>query len=142
MKRLAQEHQNALDKIEKQREESEKLAKYEYDLTHPPLGEVAGGGSGGSGGSGGTKTTTVTSSSGKVHSGGGGKFGQTTTTSNTSSNPPVNMKSVLALGYGSISTTKLNKLVQSGEVLTYVQNGQRYFKKNPMYHKTKYSFGK
>jgi hypothetical protein len=32
-------------------------------------------------------------------------------------------------------------LVESGEVLTYVKNGQRYFSKNPMYHKTKYSFG-
>ena len=48
----------------------------------------------------------------------------------------------MALGYGSISASKLASLVASGEVKTYVKNGQRYYEKNPLYFKSKYSFNK
>lgn len=49
--------------------------------------------------------------------------------SSKSSEPTVNMSSVLALGYGPISASKLNSLVASGKVQEYEKNGQLYYKK-------------
>lgn len=45
--------------------------------------------------------------------------------------PSVDMNSVLALGYGPISATKLNELVASGEVIEYEENGMLKYKKAP-----------
>lgn len=54
-----------------------------------------------------------------------------------SSSPTVNMKSVMALGYGAISAKKLASLVSSGQVTMYTKNGQIYYQKNPRYYQTK-----
>ena len=51
-----------------------------------------------------------------------------TTSSATSKNYPINMQSVLALGYGPISSSYLAKLQSQGKVTSYVKNGQTYFK--------------
>lgn len=48
--------------------------------------------------------------------------------SGTSKNYPINMQSVLALGYGPISSSYLAKLQAQGKVTSYVKNGQTYFK--------------
>lgn len=44
-------------------------------------------------------------------------------------NPTVDMNSVLALGYGPISASKLNELVAQGKVREYEKNGQLYYEK-------------
>lgn len=58
---LAQEHANALAKIEKERQEQEKLLKYQYDLQKQSIGTVSGGGA-------------HTSSSGNTHGGSSGSI--------------------------------------------------------------------
>lgn len=50
-------------------------------------------------------------------------------TSNKSSEPTVDMSSVLALGYGPISASKLNSLVASGKVKETEKNGKLYYTK-------------
>ena len=74
-----------------------------------------------------------TSSSGTVKSGSSTST-KTTTTSNTGS-LPINYKTLNAIGLSGVSETKLAKLVASGEVLMYVQDGKRCFKINPNYYK-------
>ena len=44
---------------------------------------------------------------------------------------PVDMKSVLALGYGPISAAKLDSLEKQGLVTSYVSDGKRKFEKSP-----------
>ena len=46
-----------------------------------------------------------------------------------SEEPTIDMDSVLALGYGAISPSKLSELVASGKVIKYVENGKIKFKK-------------
>lgn len=54
-----------------------------------------------------------------------------TTEPTNGSNPKIDMDSVIALGYGPISASKLNELVNSGEVVEYVENGKIKFMKKP-----------
>lgn len=65
----------------------------------------------------GTKTTKSSSGSTKK-----------TTAKASSSSPTVDMSSVLALGFGPISESKLNSLVKSGVVQEYVSGGKIKFK--------------
>lgn len=51
--------------------------------------------------------------------------------STSSSNPKIDMNSVIALGYGPISASKLDGLVASGKVIQYVENGKLKFKNKP-----------
>lgn len=59
------------------------------------------------------------------------KSGSTSKSSSSkkSSEPTVDMSSVLGLGYGPISASKLNSLVSSGVVMEYEQNGKLKYKK-------------
>lgn len=59
---------------------------------------------------------------------GGGSSSTTTTKSN---DPELDMDSVLALGYGPISETRLAELVKSGVVEMYVEGGKTKFRKVP-----------
>lgn len=140
MKQLAQQHKNDLAKIDKQLASEKALLSYQKSLS------ASYGGVSGSKGSSGS-SSKKTSSSGTVHGGSGGKFGTAkvsaaqargTAKQNSratgSSQPTVNMKSVLALGYGAVSAKKLASLVSSGQVLMYQSNGQIYYKKNPKYY--------
>ena len=70
-------------------------------------------------------STTHTSSSGRTHGGGSGTI---TEKADTGSNTTVNMDSVLALGYGPISASKLASLEASGAITKTVKNGQYYYK--------------
>jgi len=67
---------------------------------------------------------------------GSGGSGSINKGSSTTKNIPINSKSVLALGYGPISESKLASLVAKGEVTSYEQNGQLYFKKATPKYKT------
>lgn len=63
----------------------------------------------------------------------GGKINATSNagskTSSKSSGPTVDMNSVLALGYGPISASKLNQLVSEGKVKETEKNGKLYYTK-------------
>ena len=109
---LDKELEIAKDKLEAERKEQEKLLKYEYDLKKQSVGTVSG--SSGSSGSGGNNTSS------------GGVLKKTAT------QITVNMDSVLALGYGPISATKLAELEASGKITSYVKDGQRYYKNAPV----------
>ena len=41
---------------------------------------------------------------------------------------PVNMQSVMNLGFGPLSVDDLLRLEEEGKVISYVQNGETYFK--------------
>jgi hypothetical protein len=139
MKQLAQQHQNDLAKIDKQLESEKAMLEYQYELNHKGLGTVTKGSTTEQRSA--AKQRARESSSGSV-SKTSSSSKVTNTTSTSSGSIPINMKSVSALGYGVINSNKLASLVQSGEVKTYVKNGQRYFEKNPLYYKTKYSLKK
>jgi hypothetical protein len=99
--------------------------------------------SGGSGGSGGTikKSSSKGSSSSSGSSGtvknnnkaavNKGDTGAKGNTTNKTNGPTVDMNSVLSLGYGPISATKLSQLVSSGRVIKYTDGNKIKFKKNP-----------
>lgn len=128
-KQLAQEQANAIALLEKQKQ-----------LEQQALGGVKG------------RTTTVSAAKGVSSPRTSGKTNMTTnfgnvagkttkTTTSKSSNPPINMKSVMALGQGAMSSSKLASLVASGQVLQIQKNGEIHVVWNPSYHKKKYSFG-
>ena len=86
-------------------------------------------GSGGSGGTGGSTKVTKPSGSGTVKSG-STSSNKTANTTSKSSTPTNNMASILALGYGPISASKLASLLSSGQVKRTLKNGQYYYSKN------------
>jgi DNA polymerase III alpha subunit (gram-positive type) len=71
-------------------------------------------------------STTRTSSSGRTHGGASGKI--TEKADNGPATPTVNMDSVIALGYGPISASRLASLEASGAITKTVKNGQYYYK--------------
>jgi hypothetical protein len=99
--------------------------KRQFDILHP-----AGGGTvytGKTGGSNGGIWGTVK----KMTSAGQAVVNKTKTavSSVMAKKYPVNMQSVLDLGYGPISSSYLVKLQEQGKVTSYVKNGQTYFNK-------------
>lgn len=56
---------------------------------------------------------------------------ENTTEPTNGSNPKIDMDSVIALGYGPISASKLNELVNSGEVIKYTEGGKTKFMRKP-----------
>lgn len=146
--RLEQQHQNDLAKLKKQQEyelaqldkqlaNEKALLSYKNSISNTSVGSV-------SGGSGSKKVTGKPTVTSKYNTAKSTTYTipKGTSTKTTSSEPKVNMKSVMALGYGSISASKLASLVSSGEVLKYTQNGETYFMKNPRYYATKLSLKK
>lgn len=84
-------------------------------------GGSSGGGSGGSGGSSGGSGGSDKVNKGGSSSGSGGSGNAT---------PTNNMDSILALGYGPISASRLASLMESGQVTRTLKNGQWYYSKN------------
>jgi len=114
--------------LAEQLEQEKALLKYEYDLKKQNSGTISkpSGGSG-SKSSGGSSGTVTKSSSGSV-------------SKTTGSAPKNNMASILALGYGPISASKLAQLMSSGQVKRTLENGQYYYSKNtasPSYNRLK-----
>ena len=77
-------------------------------------------------------STQSSGSSGKItkSSGTGSTSSSTVNKSSASSTPTNNMASILALGYGPISASKLASLLSSGQVTRTLKNGQYYYSKN------------
>lgn len=94
-----------------------------------------------SGGNGGGKK----SSGGKVSSSGdtvkSGKSGKVDGLKPSEKSPTVDMQSVLALGYGPISASKLNSLVKSGVVEEYTSGGKLKYRNSAATNKQKQLFG-
>lgn len=89
-------------------------------------GSGSGGGSGGGGGKKITKTGSGNiSSNGRITGGSGDRDVRT-----QPSTPTNNMASILALGYGPISASRLASLLSSGQVKRTLKNGQYYYSKN------------
>lgn len=118
---LEQEHKNALAIIEKERQEQEKLLKYEYDLKKESIGTVGGSGGGSGGGSEGGSGGGI-----KVPSSASDLVGSVKPPQQTQ--PPLNMQSVVD-AFGPISPAKLEQLIAEGKATTYVKNGQTYVRK-------------
>lgn len=103
--------------------------KRQFDKQYALQKAKTSGSSGGGGGSGGSTKVTKASGSGTVKS---GSTGSNTTVKNSSksSTPTNNMASILALGYGPISASRLASLMASGQVKRTLKNGQYYYSKN------------
>lgn len=130
--------QAQLDEQQRQFDEEMAWAKEKWDAENTvtedqePTGGGGGGGSGSGGSSGGSGGS----------SGGSGKIKKNNTTYSSKNLPAANgkavnrddeleidMKSVLALGYGPISEAKLNELVKSGKVVEKVVGNKIVFEK-------------
>jgi hypothetical protein len=139
MEQLKKEQEYKLAQLDKQLANEKALVKYEADLAKQSLGKIVNNNNNNNTG---TKKYTSKYTYGQVANV-PLKPSAIKASYSSTSEVPINMASVKALGYGAaISGTKLASLVASGEVRTYVKNGQRYYEKNPLYYKTKYSFNK
>lgn len=67
-----------------------------------------------------------------------GSSNTATVKSSSSSSKNIDMNSVIGLGYGPISASKLNQLVATGEVIEYKSGGVYKYKKNPNYRGSLY----
>ena len=123
MQKLAQQQAYELAQLDKQLANDKALMQAEYQLKAKYSSSGSSSGGGGSSSSG--KTTFTTS----------------TATGNTAAK--TTNQSILELGYGPISASKLNQLVASGEVEEYVENGVTLFRKstNKKNNLTKYTLG-
>lgn len=135
-KKDEQEHQLELEKLELAKQEAQRAKaqfqqemafkekqlqeeKRQFDATHSSSGSGGGGGGGG-----GTAYTGKSSVGSKIGSQIGTAVGNAVSIA-----VPVNMQSVLDLGYGPISSSYLSQLEARGKITSYVKNGQRYFAK-------------
>ena len=90
------------------------------------LSALKGSGSGSGGGGGGSAGGKIYKAPKKLNS----KIGSKSAAKDIKSKKPtVDQKSVLSLGYGPISASKLNNLVSSGKVKEYEKNGKLKYKK-------------
>lgn len=135
---LAEEKRQYNETIaEQQRQHAEEMAykeaalaeeKRQYDSTLAWQKEQAAKSS-----SGGSSSISKGSSSGSSSNNGSSSISKNSSSSSSSSNkssePTVDMDSVLALGYGPISATKLNQLVKEGKVVEIEKNGKLYYTK-------------
>jgi hypothetical protein len=136
-KRLEIQHKNDLEKLRKQQEYA--LAQLDKELANDKAlyayqqsyeTPISGGSSYSVGSSPSTYKKKVTQDEIKIQN--QNKKAQQT------ANYPIDMNSVLALGYGPISESKLDQLVSSGQVVEYVEGGKTKFRKNILsYSQTK-----
>lgn len=127
LQQLQDEEQFNASLAENKRQHDETLAFQREQFNWQKAKASSGGSSGGSS----IKKPSGSSSS----SSGGSAIQKDNTSSNstvskktTSKEPTVDMKSVTALGYGPISASKLNSLVESGQVYEYEENGKLKYK--------------
>ena len=115
----AQENALEIQKLELQKAQLEE-EKRQFDATHNAFGIDRDTGGGGGGDSGGTKTVID-----KVK-----EVATNIAEKAKSKEPEIDMSSVLSLGYGPISASRLNELVSQGLVEKYVSNGKTKFRKS------------
>lgn len=144
-KALAEEKRQ-FDAAQKQQKEiaNAQLAeqKRQFDILHSDSGDGGGGGeiTGGSGSS----KTTKNSVTGKTRVKTGAESirdVERKKAEKEAAKDNVDMKSVLALGYGPISAKRAYELVKEGLAETYVKDGKTYFRKSAAYLKQQGLFG-
>ena len=135
MAKLEQQHKNDLAILDKELANDKALASYKKSLEAQQNAKIST-----------TSNRVIADSSATVKQGTvvNGRYkqavnNQSKANTTQTTNYPVNKASVMALGYGAISTTKLASLVSSGQVKETIKNGQRYFEKVP---NSKYKLGK
>lgn len=111
MQKLAKQQEYELAQMQKEYENEKSLLAYQNSLKGSS--SSGGGGSTGSTGSSFTKSNTASTSK----------------TTNKTTGTKTTMQSILDLGYGPISESRLNQLVASGAVEEYKQNGVTLFRK-------------
>jgi len=134
LQQLIDEEQFNASLAENKRQHDETLAfqREQFNWQKAKYNASSGGSSGGSGTikkSSGSSTSSKGSTSAINKDDTGSK--STVSNKNTSKEtkePTVDMKSVLALGYGPISAAKLDEKVRSGQVKEYVENGKLKYK--------------
>ena len=120
-----------LEQEQKQWEQEQALKKQQLEEEKRQFNEtMAYNKSKSSGSSGGGGGTVKSSGTVKNNSGSGGGTVKENNTGSGGGTPTNNMASILALGYGPISATKLASLVSSGQVKRTLKNGQYYYTKN------------
>ena len=120
--------ENALTENQRQFAASLKLEQDKFDYEKEQAAAkatISGSGGGGGGSTSGGKIKKYTSAADVKSTISAANSG----TGNNSEDLPVDMKSVSALGYGPISAAKLDSLVRSGEVISYVEGGKQKFRK-------------
>lgn len=119
MAKLEQQQKYELAQLDKQLANEKALLQYQNSLKSTTItgGSSGGGSSSKKTSSGSTSATTAVKATNK------------STATNTTATP--NMQSVLALGYGPISGTKLAQLVNSGAVIARQVGNQIYYTKSP-----------
>ena len=122
-KQIEQEKKQWEEEMKLKREQLEE-EKRQFDKQYA-LQQAKSSGSGGSGG--GTATIKNGGSSSSVSY---SKPKASNTGSTASKTPTNNMASILALGYGPISASRLASLMESGQVTRTLKNGQYYYSKN------------
>lgn len=137
-KALAEEVRQYNEKLEEEKrqyDESMKLAREQFDWEKSQAKDSSGSKTiTKTSTSSGTKTSTGKSSGSKgtgtiVETTGVGTKQSTTTKTVTSTTPTINTQSVLDLGMGPLSGTRLAELEKQGVIRSYVKNGQRYFER-------------
>ena len=123
MEKLAQQQKNALAQIDKQLAADKELYSYQKSVSST---KITGGSSGGSSGSSKTNSSSTSSGSKKTIN---AKSTVTSTAKNEYKEPTVDMNSVLALGYGPISASRLNDLVKQGVVQEYTEGNKIKYRK-------------
>lgn len=114
---------------EQKRQHNETLAEQKRQFNATQSSKISGGSGGSSGGSSGGKVKSAKTTNTEKRLAQANKDLGVKNSSSKSSEPTVDMKSVIALGYGPISAKRLNELVASGQVVEYEQNGKLKYKK-------------
>lgn len=124
---------------EQQRQFNAQLAEEQRQYNETMAFNKAKAASSGSGGGGGGSSKKSSSSSSSKSSSSGSSIKKSSgssggsvksTKSSSSSSPTIDMNSVLALGYGPISASRLNELVSQGLVEQYTSGGKIKFRKS------------
>lgn len=118
------QHKKDMEKLEQQHKNDLALLKKQYEYS-----KKGSGGGGSSGGSGTVSQSTGSSSSSKNAAAIKATEDKVLSVATPTKQPAVNMQSVINLGYGPINATRLAQLEASGQITSYVKNGQRYYKK-------------
>ena len=121
LKQINQE--NALAEEVRQYNESMAFQKEQFEWQKAQAAAKSSGGGG---------TINKGSSSGGSSSGSSSSISKDTSSSSSSKEskePTVDMNSVLALGYGPISATTLNQLIEEGKVVEFEKDGKLYYSK-------------
>ena len=120
-----QKRQHAAEMALKQKQLAEEKRQFDQQMAYQKAQAARSSSSGGGG------SSSVRKSSGGSRSTSSASVKKTSSSTSTSSSTPSNnMASIIALGYGPISASRLAELLASGQVRRVLKNGQYYYYKN------------